>query len=50
MMYLIDKKGVIRFKGAALEGFKFGYTYDGSFRESYRLEEAIKDVLWNTPG
>jgi hypothetical protein len=48
-MYLLDEKGTIRFNGTALEGFTFGYDRDGSFRQDYRLEKAVKEVLWGSP-
>ncbi len=48
-MYLLDKKGTIRFKGKGLEGFTWGYDRDGSFRQDYRLEVVVKQMLWGGP-
>jgi len=48
-MYLLDKKGTIRFKGKALEGFTFGFDRDGSSRQDYRLVEVVKHLLWGVP-
>jgi peroxiredoxin len=48
-MYLLDEKGTIRFKGKSLEGFTRGYDRDGSNRQDYRLEGAVKQLLWGEP-
>jgi hypothetical protein len=48
-LYLLDAKGVIRYKGAALRALSFRPDGNGGFREVRALDQAVETLLGERP-